>query len=139
MDGIPWDPSLETGDPTIDHQHRTLFALVNKLRDAAVGGHANQAVGAVLDELATYVATHFGEEQRLMARTGYPIDEIMAHTHAHTTLTARTAELIEQHKAGSLTTVLPVAEFLFDWLRTHIRQADKRLVEHVRARGEATA
>jgi len=136
MTGIPWDPALETGDATIDAQHRALFSLVNQLRDAAVEGRANEAVGEVLGRLVLYVETHFAEEQRLMVRTGYPLDQFLPHVEAHTALTAQTTEIVERQRRGELTTILPVTEFLVEWLRTHIRQVDKRFVEFVRAQGD---
>ncbi len=135
MQAIPWDPALETGDPTIDAQHKELFALVNELRDAAVEGRANEAVGEVLMRLMRYVDTHFAEEQLLMAKTRYPVEEFVAHIEAHRALTARASEIVESQARGELTTVLPVAEFLVEWLRTHIRQVDKRFVDHVRSEG----
>jgi len=73
-----------------------------------------------------------------MARSGYPVDELVSHIEAHTTLTAQTAEIVERQRRGELTTVLPVAEFLFEWLRTHIRQVDKAFAEFVRTRGIQT-
>lgn len=133
MTGIPWDPALETGDITIDAQHRTLFSLVNQLRDAAVEGRANEAVSEVLGRLVLYVETHFAEEQQLMLNHGYPVDELVAHVEAHTALSARTSDIVEQHRRGELTTILPLTEFLVEWLRTHIRQVDRRFVDYVRA------
>lgn len=135
MTGIPWDPALETGDATIDAQHKTLFDLVNQLRDAAVEGRANEAVTEVLERLVHYVETHFAEEQRLMARSGYPVDELVAHVAAHTALTAQTADIVEQQRRGELTTILPLTEFLVEWLRTHIRQIDRKFVDFVRVQG----
>lgn len=132
---IEWDPSLETGDATIDSQHKKLFSLVNTLRDACVQDCGDEVIGPILDELAAYVGTHFSEEQALMARARYPVAEIMSHTEAHVALTRRTEEIITKFRAGQLTTVLPLTEFLFEWLRTHIRHIDRRLVDHIKAGG----
>jgi len=139
MPSIPWDPALETGNATIDAQHKTLFSLVNQLHDAAIEGRTEQAVTEVLGRLVLYVETHFAEEQRLMARSGYPVDELVSHVEAHTALTAQTAEIVARQRRGELTTVLPVAEFLVEWLRTHIRQVDKRFVDYVRSLGNESA
>jgi hemerythrin len=135
MVAIAWDESLETGDATIDSQHKELFSLANELRDACVDDRGNAATSSILSRLSDYVATHFAAEQALMVSTKYPVEQMVAHVAAHASLTYRTAEIIAQHERGELTTVLPLAEFLADWLRTHIRQTDKALVIHVRATG----
>lgn len=133
MGAIEWDSSLETGDPTIDGQHQRLFGLVNELRDACVEGRGREATASVIDRLVEYVGSHFDAEQALMVRTTYPPDAMIAHITEHRDLTRRTAEIVAQEQRGELTTVLPLAEFLHEWLRTHIRQTDRALVAHVLA------
>ncbi len=136
MSTIIWDPSLETGDPTIDAQHQELFSLVNQLRDASVEGWAEEGVRDVLVRLSDYVATHFAAEQALMARVRYPVDAVMSHTDEHMKLTQRTTEMAKAYARGEVATVLPLAEFLYEWLGTHIRKTDRALIDHARALGE---
>lgn len=137
MSRLEWDASLETGDATVDSQHRTLLGMFNELRDAAVSGRDGTIVREILERLTDYVATHFAAEQDLMIREAYPPDEVMAHVAEHTKLTARTREMVLEYHDGKMTTVLPLAEFLSTWLGTHIRQVDRKLIDHVRARGSA--
>lgn len=136
MEQIMWDPALETGDPTVDSQHKELFSLINQLRAAALEGWAEEGVRDVLDRLTAYVATHFTAEQEFMARIGYPAEKTEAHIEAHRALTERTHEMAEAYARGEATTVLPLAEFLYEWLRSHILRTDKALVDHARAAGE---
>lgn len=133
MTGIVWDPSLETGDAMIDAQHKHLFALVNDLRNACVENRGSEATTVVLGELGAYVTDHFAAEQALMIRSHYPVDAMVDHLSQHRALTERTTEIASQHQRGELTTVLPLAEFLHEWLRTHIRKTDRALVDYVRA------
>jgi hemerythrin-like metal-binding protein len=137
MVAIAWDASLETGDATIDSQHKQLFSLVNELRDACVEDRGDAATRSILARLGDYVATHFSAEQALMVKSRYPVDQMVAHIAAHASLSQRTAEIISQHDRGELVTVLPLAEFLTDWLRSHIRQTDKAFVVHMRTTAEA--
>ena len=132
MAAIEWDPSLETGNGTIDAQHKQLFRLVNDLRDACVEGRERSATDQVLAALTDYVSSHFAAEQSLMASAGYPVDRMLAHIQAHTDLAAQAAEIAGQHQRGELTTVLPLAEFLVEWLRTHIRHTDREFVSWLR-------
>ncbi len=136
MPAIEWDPSLETGNPRIDAQHKRLFALVNELRDACVEGRERSATSVVLCALADYVDGHFAAEQELMTQTGYPVDQMLTHVAAHRELAERTADIVGRHERGELTTVLPLTEFLVDWLRTHIRQTDRAFVSWLRGSAE---
>lgn len=134
MSTIPWDPSLETGDPMIDGHHRELFSIVNDLRDACVADSARSAIDDILGRLMSYVATHFHAEEELMFSAGYPFAQTQAHIEAHGKLRAKALEVVGEYRAGRMVTVLPLAEFLFDWLRTHIRDTDAQVVAYIRAR-----
>jgi len=136
MGHIPWDPTLETGDATIDEHHRELFRIVNDLRAACVDTAGPSAVTVVLDRLASYVDIHFGAEETLMASTHYPLAETLEHKAAHAALRERAKALIDQYRAGEVATVLPLVEFLFEWLRSHIRDVDARFVKFMQLADE---
>lgn len=134
---IPWDPSLATGDAAIDEQHQELFAIVGELHSACVEGNAEECIDAILQRLVSYTNQHFAAEQKLMLRSGYPALDVMDHTSEHSALKRRVDELLEQKARGELTTVLPVAELVHEWLRTHIRKVDARFVAYMHASGTA--
>lgn len=137
MSHIQWDETLETGNTRVDDQHKDLFAMVNDLRDACVDGSGGDAVAETLDRLSRYVNRHFAEEEMLMVSSGYPAAQASAHMAEHAKLRTKTAELLEQHASGALVTVLPVTQFLFDWLRDHIRSVDARFVAHLKSSSRA--
>lgn len=130
---LQFDSTLETGDPTVDDQHRTLIGIFNELYDASVSGTAEDLVHETLVRLSTYTREHFAAEQRLMVTSKYPPEHVMAHVDEHLKLTEKTGQLVADHARGDLTTVLPLATLLQEWLATHIRVHDRRLIEHVRA------
>lgn len=134
---IAWDPALEIGDDTIDGQHRELFKIISELHSACIEGSTEECLDAILERLTHYTFDHFEAEQALMARSGYSPLEIMDHTQAHLGLRRKVGELIQQRQRGDMQTVLPVTEFLHDWLRTHIRQVDRKFVEFMRAQPQA--
>jgi len=133
MPRLEWDETLETGDSAVDEQHQHLVEMFNQLHDAAVEGRGRDTIDEILRGLAEYVSVHFAAEERLMLRTGYPPAATSEHLRQHADLTAKTVEMIHKHRAGELTTVLPLAIFLQDWLGTHIRKSDRALVNHVRS------
>ena len=70
---IVFDKNLETGNETIDTQHRELIARVNKLtEDCAVGREKNVAV-QTLDFLMDYTDFHFKDEEKLQEEKNYPL------------------------------------------------------------------
>lgn len=130
MAHFEWTPELETGNETIDGQHRSLFDLANAVQatlesDAPDGDIIADAVW----RLADYVIEHFNDEQDLMEASGYP--ELPVHKALHDQLTGETmrftAQLInEDHlAAGDLSTLV------IRWLRDHIGEADKRFVAYL--------
>lgn len=133
MSQVVWDPTLETGDALVDSQHRELMQMFNELHAAAMDGRGEVAVEEILSRLSEYVMVHFEAERRLMLRTRFDPDKMCAHLEQHSDLTARTRDMILRHRAGELTTVLPLAVFLSEWLADHIRTWDKALVAHISA------
>ena len=64
---------LETGNALIDSEHRQLFKAVNDLLDACSQGKGRSQVESTLDFLVSYVAKHFGDEEKLQVQTSYPV------------------------------------------------------------------
>ena len=130
MRRVAWKPSMETGDPLVDEQHRGLVALFNELLAAEEQGDSGRVPGA-LEQLSEYAVVHFTAEERLMEEHAYPRDAVEAHVAEHQALRSRTRDLVLEYRAGSVTTVVPIVEFMNAWLTEHIDQSDRRLVAHV--------
>lgn len=132
---MQWDRSLETGDETVDAQHRELLGMFNDLQEKEVAGHGRDVMGDTLVRLSDYVATHFAAEEALMRRYGYSAENVEAHVAEHEELSRRTREMVLDYRQGRLASVVPLVEFLSDWLANHIRQVDRQMVDHVSTHG----
>jgi hemerythrin len=133
-----WDPSLETGEPEIDLQHKGLFALANELQTCVdAGGDQTEAVTDTVYRLADYVVQHFHDEEALMLRCGYP--GMTAHHRLHQNLTEETMRVASRFFNGEDLLPTDLAAFLNTWLREHIREEDMRLVRYVRKHAAAAA
>lgn len=128
-----WDPDLTTGDSVVDGQHQRLFALFNELHAAGATGEPEPAVDDILDRLSEYIMVHFEAERRLMVETALDPAEMAEHLRQHEDLTNQTRDMILRYRCGELTSTVPLALFLSEWLSGHIRQTDVRFVRHVRA------
>ncbi len=131
---VTFDPSLATGDPEIDRQHRELFDRLDRLLAAAHEHRSREEVGRTLAFLGDYVVEHFAAEERLMALGEYPDAE--PHRAQHRGFVREFEVLYHQFKADGPTTlfVIRVGNRVTAWLREHIYRSDRALVEHLRSR-----
>lgn len=125
-----WDPSLETGNPGIDKQHKFLFHLVNELHDAIISGRGAEAVGPALDKMIQYTINHFHDEEAFWREKKLPF--LTHHIEAHRGLTAHAAEVQSKFKSGESVLGISLSKFLKDWLNHHIRGEDKRAIEYLK-------
>jgi len=106
-----------------DQEHQTIFRLVNALHESA--GQADRAsLGKQLDSLISYVAEHFGAEERNMERCNYP--DYLQHKQAHDDLVAICVDLQKKFHAGQAEITHEVTGFVKDWLLNHIPHVDRR-------------
>jgi hemerythrin len=124
-----WTAALETGNPTVDKQHKRLFEMVNDLHHSIIKGDAQDVMGPVLKRLANYTVDHFGTEEALMQSTKYP--NLGRHKAKHVELTKQVLELVAKFDEGKLTLPSTLSKFLTDWLTVHIRQEDMELIKWV--------
>jgi hemerythrin len=128
-----WNDSYKTNITGIDAQHKHLVDLINSLYDAMSKGQGNKALGGILDELYKYTVVHFGDEERLMLKTGYP--DYAAHKKIHDEFTARVVAMKRDFEAGKVSLSLQVATFLKEWLSGHILGTDKKYAPYLASRG----
>ena len=132
-----WNPEWETGSPEIDHQHRQLMDHIDQVFQAVVHQRESEPVARTLQFLADYVEAHFGMEEALMDRTGYPRSG--EHRVLHAELRARVQEFIEGQLKDPAAISEAVPLFLSDWLINHIDQQDRDLAQHARTQGQVEA
>ncbi len=129
---VQWTDDLSVGVEMIDTQHKELIHAINRLTEAMWEGKGSEETGKLLTFLADYVVIHFGSEERLMVKHGYPrYDE---HKDAHDRFTKDLLAMKTQYDRGEITSALAikVLDDTWEWLRTHIRAVDQGLGNHVR-------
>ncbi|BDG04222.1 bacteriohemerythrin [Anaeromyxobacter oryzae] len=131
---IEFDPVLLTGDPSIDAQHRELFARIGALLEASHERRSRDEVRRMLDFLGDYVVSHFGAEERVMEDAGYP--GLEAHRGEHRRFVQEFGALREEYQVegpGPLF-VIRVQNRVTAWLREHIYRNDRALGAWLRNR-----
>ena len=123
---IQWSPALEVGVEEIDHQHKVLVAILNRLHDAINEGQAESQLNWILKELEHYTDYHFATEEALMKAHKYEFAEF--HKADHLSMILRIRDFLNDldHHFVSPQMVL---DFLQHWLLSHIAGADRHLGE----------
>jgi hemerythrin len=121
---IQWDDSFSVHVAEIDRQHQKLIWMVNDLGDAMHQGKSRDILGKIIQKLSDYAGTHFKTEEKYFDKFGY--SETDAHKREHADFTRKVADFKKAFDAGKLTLSIDVMNFLWSWLQTHIKGADRK-------------
>lgn len=128
-----WTDSLSVGITSIDNQHKKLIDLINTLFVEMNSGNSKQAVSSALGKLIEYTGSHFGFEEDLFAKHGYP--EKDAHMAIHKKLVAQVVDFQKQFDTGEADVSIELMEFLKDWLIKHIKGTDTKYTSFLLNKG----
>jgi len=132
-----WNEKFETGVEAIDHQHRTLVDLINKLSVAISHQGSLPESEKILITLIDYTNNHFRDEESIMAASDLPEDEKNKHLQEHCSMAteiSRRAKQCDLSKEAFADEILP---FLNSWLIKHILGSDMKMVNALKSqRGE---
>lgn len=129
---MEWTEDLAIKVANIDEQHKELFARIGALVDSVKRKECKLTFGPTFTFLEEYVVKHFGDEEAIMQREGYP--EFDAHKAEHgkfiADLNALKAEI--QNEPSSYTRSVMTNQAVVDWILSHIKQRDKRFGQYMR-------
>jgi hemerythrin len=134
---VEWNDRFVLGVPQIDRQHRELVNLANNLFANCRAGReeASDSFKRTLRAAASFVRKHFGEEERIMRRAGYPLWR--RHRAEHKRFMK---ELLRQNQAysdGKANVPHSFARFLKEWILSHIAVKDKDWADYLQAKEAA--
>ncbi len=119
-----WGKNYESGNSSIDEQHRKLFEIGNTLLDAIHGEGLYSRMTVLVDRLLAELKTHFSSEEALLTAWGHPLTE--THKEAHQKLLKKAFALREKLKVGRLSYQEVFAFFINELVLQHIIQEDKK-------------
>ncbi|MCC7198383.1 MAG: bacteriohemerythrin [Gammaproteobacteria bacterium] len=121
---LTWLEGYESGNATIDAEHRELFRLANALMDATLAAErAPAACGAALDALLEHVGHHFADEEALLEEAQY--DHLEGHRRAHAGLVRRALELKRLLHAGRASLGVVVEYLVQEVVAHHLMVVDR--------------
>jgi hemerythrin-like metal-binding protein len=136
---MKWTEDLSVGIEEIDEQHKELISRINDLVDSVRQHVCKYKIGDVIKFLEEYIVVHFGDEEGLMQKYGYP--DYKAHKAQHEYFMREFAELKKElekleggKKRGSYDLSVETNRIVVDWILDHIAKVDKRLGAHLQTK-----
>ena len=132
-----FDNSLVTGNETIDSQHKELIAKINKLVDSVEQGGGKVEAIKMLDYLADYTEFHFGEEEALQEKVGYPglAEHKVKHDDFRQTV-KELHEMLEEMEGPTDAFVEAVNKNVIMWLYGHIKGFDCSIATYINMKAQ---
>ncbi len=129
MEAIHFSDELLTGDEGIDNEHRLIFFLVNNMQGSVYGGSLEVGLRTYVNILKTHATNHFAHEEEFMALHKYT--EMEEHLKEHEGF-VNTIKAVEEKMAVGALTFEEIQTMVAEWLNTHIRDMDLKMVLAVR-------
>jgi len=125
-----WTDDYATGISELDNQHMKIFELGNNISDI---DSKNQVKKAIMS-LYQHTRTHFGFEEELMRKSGYPDWE--KHKEGHDDLINELNKVGEKAANGNLS-IQEFKKFVYCWIIDHIIYQDKLFIDYYKERNGA--
>ena len=122
---VEWRPEFLVGVEEVDSQHRQLFVMISRLREAIDQQAAADELQMMLDGLVVYLKEHFGCEESLLA--GHP--GWSEHHRQHWRFTEKVLHFLREFKRskgqGGNDLAMEICDFLCGWLQEHSVAMDR--------------
>lgn len=126
MSLIEWRKEFETGLPDVDHEHRELVDLINRLH-AELGSNASKDhISQFLGEVFARISAHFALEETVMRKHRY--DDYAAHKGEHENLLDQLRDIMDAHAQDKYADVdRELSNAIKNWFVNHFKTKDARL------------
>ena len=126
---IIWKEEYSVGVIEIDNQHIEFISLINKIYDVIEDGDNKKEACAILDSLADYALYHFETEEELFKKFNY--EKASEHMKEHEQFRAKVIKWASTCPSSEdrLPILKEAADFIGEWLISHILGTDKQYME----------
>jgi hemerythrin len=122
---LHWEKRYSVGIGAVDHEHRELIDLINRLYDEATSQGSKDAVVNFFGDLFKAISAHFALEERFMHERSY--DQLVQHKNDHERLLDELRDLMEDFEASASLDEQFLAQRLDAWFSRHFETHDARL------------
>ncbi len=123
---VPWRDDFRIGIAAVDHEHREMIALINRIFVRLASDDPAERIADDLGEVYARISAHFALEERLMQDRRY--DQFADHKDDHERLLDDIREIMDAHQAGTYEHRKGAfAARLEEWFVAHFKSKDARL------------
>ncbi|ACS79536.1 bacteriohemerythrin [Maridesulfovibrio salexigens] len=130
---VEWSDDLSVDVRIIDEHHMKLLDLINELYGAMRQRKADTVIGEVAERLLEYTIYHFGYEEKIFDKHGYPEKE--PHKKLHKIFIDKISDFKDDVERGKVTASTDIIRFLKDWLIKHIMVVDAKYTDFMHEHG----
>lgn len=127
-----WSDDLLTGNTQIDTEHQELIRAINDLLEACSQGKGRAELEKTVQFLASYTRTHFGREEVLQRKYGYP--DYNNHKEYHKYFIEQVDNIHKKLSAEgpSVALVGEINNKVGNWIINHIKREDVKVARHIK-------
>jgi hemerythrin len=122
---LQWKDQYSVGIEAVDHEHRELIDLINKLHDEMSSHAGTAAIEAFFGDLFKAISAHFALEERFMRERRY--DEFAQHKRDHERLLDEIRDIMDDFVDHEEVAKDELATRLESWFARHFETHDARL------------
>ena len=130
---IEWNNYYSVNVEEIDDQHKMLVEMINDLDRAFREDKSYEATVEIIIKLKEYATNHFATEEKYFDLFNYADTKL--HKNEHNDFTLKVKKFQKDFVDGSATLSADVMNFIYDWLRLHILESDKKYTECFNSNG----
>jgi hemerythrin len=125
MSLLKWEKRYSVGIEAVDHEHRELVDLINRLHDTALAQGSKVSVLGFFGDLYKAISSHFALEERFMRERGY--DQLVQHKNDHERLLDEIRDIMEDYEVTDQFDDRRLTQRLDAWFSRHFETHDARL------------
>jgi hemerythrin len=122
---LQWKDQYSTGIEAVDHEHRELIALINRLYDEMTTTGSKASVEGFFGDLFKCISAHFALEERFMRERRY--DQLPQHKSDHERLLDEIRDIMDDFLVAEKLDQAELAARLDVWFARHFETHDARL------------
>ena len=122
---LQWKDNYSVGIEAVDHEHKELIELINKLYDELMAKGEPLVTSAFFGDLIKAIAAHFALEERFMREHGY--DQLPQHKADHERLLDEILGIMDDFDRDEAANRDDLTARLDAWFSRHFETHDSRL------------
>lgn len=125
-----WTDDLRIGIDILDHDHQTLFSMLNKISHKSTN---DMDMEQIIENLINYTFYHFQREEHVMKLSNFP--DAQLHINMHQKLAQDVQEMAQQWRSEyNSSSLLSLQKFLRNWLNDHVKKHDLALAQFIKGK-----